>query len=244
VPVTTKPSAFPRRAPTRERAWRSWARAQPALARRTLAAEASRVVVVSPHPDDETLACGGLLAELHAHGCGVLVIAVTDGEGSHPGVAELASVRQAEQRAALRALGLDADAIRLGLPDAAVAAHEPELRARLRSLVTTRDLLLAPWSRDGHTDHDACGSAAEAVATDVGSALLEYPVWAWQWATADDLDGADWSTFSPEPAAQRAKASALACFPSQTTDRYGEVIVDGTAIARFQRPFEVYARVR
>ena len=65
------------------------------------------VVVVSPHPDDETLGVGGLLAELLARGWSVCVVAVTDGEAAHgrqvPSAARrLARRRRAEQEAALR----------------------------------------------------------------------------------------------------------------------------------------------
>jgi LmbE family N-acetylglucosaminyl deacetylase len=41
-------------------------------------------VVLSPHPDDETLGTGGLIADARATGQEVDVIVVTDGSGSHP----------------------------------------------------------------------------------------------------------------------------------------------------------------
>jgi LmbE family N-acetylglucosaminyl deacetylase len=244
VSTNTKPSAFPQHAPTGERAWLDWMRALPALDWSATFARATRVVVVSPHPDDETLACGGLIAELVARRIGLTVVAVTDGEGSHPEVAELAAVRRIEQRRALHALGHRGPPIRLGLPDASVACHASQLRARLQTLVSGHTVLIAPWSRDGHTDHDACGAAAEAVAEHCGCALLEYPVWAWQWATPSELDEDRWSTFEIAAPARRAKSAALECFPSQTTERFGAVIVDEHALARFRRPCEVVARVR
>jgi hypothetical protein len=42
------------------------------------------VVVVAPHPDDESIACGGLIALLARRSVVVNVIIVTDGCGSHP----------------------------------------------------------------------------------------------------------------------------------------------------------------
>lgn len=240
----TQRSAFPEIAPTSERAWLAWSRERAPLDATSMFDRAARVVVVSPHPDDETLACGGLLARLRALDVDVLVVAVTDGEGSHPGVGELAEIRTLEQRRALGRLGVQRAPIRLGLPDAAVAHHAAELRDRLSAMVRPNDVVVAPWSRDGHTDHDACGSAAEAVATAVDCALLEYPVWAWQWAAPSDLAALTWERFAPGRAAVQAKTAALECFPSQTTDRFGAVIVDPVALTRFRRPFEVFTCVR
>jgi LmbE family N-acetylglucosaminyl deacetylase len=42
------------------------------------------VMVLAPHPDDETLGCGGLITELTAKGRPPVVVVVTDGTGSHP----------------------------------------------------------------------------------------------------------------------------------------------------------------
>lgn len=43
-----------------------------------------RLVVVAPHPDDEVLGCGGLIAAARAAGVPVLIIALTDGELAYP----------------------------------------------------------------------------------------------------------------------------------------------------------------
>ena len=41
-------------------------------------------VVVAPHPDDETLLSGGLIAHQARAGVPVIVLAVTDGEAAYP----------------------------------------------------------------------------------------------------------------------------------------------------------------
>lgn len=71
-----------------------------------------KALVVAPHPDDESLGCGGLLAMLAQRDCEVAVIFVTDGGASHPhsvswSRTRLASKRQDEANAALLELGLD-----------------------------------------------------------------------------------------------------------------------------------------
>lgn len=44
----------------------------------------ARLVVLAAHPDDETLGCGGLLADAARAGADITVLLATDGEASHP----------------------------------------------------------------------------------------------------------------------------------------------------------------
>jgi LmbE family N-acetylglucosaminyl deacetylase len=74
-------------------------------------------VVLSPHPDDETLGAGGLLAATCATGQRADVVVVTDGSGSHPRSKaypppRLIALRQAEVEAAGALLGLEPDSVR------------------------------------------------------------------------------------------------------------------------------------
>jgi LmbE family N-acetylglucosaminyl deacetylase len=153
-----------------------------------------RVVVVAAHPDDEVLGAGGLIERVLDLGSIVEVIAVTDGEASHPYSAvtetmDLRSVRASESRIALRRLGWESPQVtRLCIPDGKVAEHLPYLSCVLAACLGPGDLCVAPWLRDGHADHDACGSAAVKVSDEVGASLLAFLVWAWHWA---DPEGAD-----------------------------------------------------
>jgi LmbE family N-acetylglucosaminyl deacetylase len=208
---------------TDESRWATWTARQswPVLDLDALAARP--VVVLAAHPDDETLAVGGLLAQLamrHAH---VRLVWATDGEASHPGsrsplAARLAETRRAETDAAMAELGLsDAPRTRLGLPDSEVALHAETLLDRLRPLVPPDASVLAPWSGDAHPDHDACGRAARALEAATGVVVLEYPVWTWVWAVPDD-PRVPWEQASCVPiegSAARRKARAVACHASQ-----------------------------
>ncbi|RKJ98019.1 PIG-L family deacetylase, partial [Pseudoroseomonas wenyumeiae] len=69
------------------------------------------LVVLAPHPDDESLGCGGLLAAAAQAGRAVAVVFVSDGGASHPRSRRyprlaLRRLREAEALAALAALGL------------------------------------------------------------------------------------------------------------------------------------------
>ena len=103
---------------TPESVWRAAAVLQhmPQASLGALLQDARRLVVVAPHPDDEVLGCGGLMAAAQAHGIPVCVIALTDGEMAYPHVPAwaphlLAPARRQELDAALAALGLTNHAV-------------------------------------------------------------------------------------------------------------------------------------
>jgi LmbE family N-acetylglucosaminyl deacetylase len=68
-------------------------------------------IVIAPHPDDESLACGGLIADACRQGLRGKVVIVSDGAGSHPNsktypADRLRSLREEEARQAAAELGL------------------------------------------------------------------------------------------------------------------------------------------
>ena len=88
------------------------------------AAECAPTMVLAPHPDDETIGCGGTIARLTATGTQVTVVLVTDGEatiGSPHHRATTALLRRAEASAACAALGAEPP-IALGLAHGHVAS--------------------------------------------------------------------------------------------------------------------------
>lgn len=185
------------------------------------------VVVVAPHPDDETLGAGGLIATAADDGVPVHVLLVTRGEGSHPDSPtttpdELRTVRDDEFRRALRTLHPAASASVLDVPDGGLREHPDVLRDALSARLAGAPrptLVLAPWRGDGHRDHRIAGELAEEVVgrTD-GVDLLAYPVWAWHW---DDPDASampwDHARALPVSAAVlERKRAALDAYTSQT----------------------------
>jgi LmbE family N-acetylglucosaminyl deacetylase len=231
---------------TSEAAWRAW----PGLAARPAASVAgwASAVIFAAHPDDEVLGAGGIIALLAAAGARLRVVAVTDGEASHPGRpaaarAELARRRARERAAALRALGAEqAEVIRLGLPDAAEGAWEAELTGRVPELAAGFAACLAPWVSDLHADHEAVGRAACRAA----GTVLYYPVWMWHWARPGDAR-VPWGQAERvvlTAGAQERKRAAIRCFGSQLEDRgagSGPVLSEEFA-AHFRRGHEVLFR--
>ncbi|MFK3775298.1 PIG-L deacetylase family protein [Pseudomonas sp. NPDC089406] len=152
-----------------------------------------RLVLVAPHPGDEVLMAGGLLAGFHGREHDLVLISVTDGEGSHPGSAtwsehRLRRQRPQESRHALQQLDLEParlDWRRLNLKDGGLARDEAFLVNHLSQLLQPGDLLLCPWRADGQDDHETVGRACAQAAQARQGQLAEAPVWAWHWAEPD-----------------------------------------------------------
>jgi len=151
-----------------------------------------RLVVVAPHPDDEILACGGLMAMHARRGGRSVVVAVTDGEASHGDMApwragKLAETRRAERVDGLAGLGCEhSEVYRLGLADGKVASHRETLESELSKVMQWGDMVVTTWRFDGHPDHEACGAAAANVCARVRCRLFESPVWMWHWSRPAD----------------------------------------------------------
>ena len=199
------------------------------------------MLVISPHPDDETLAAGGLIASQRRRGVEVVLVAVTDGENAYANGKGLGEVRRKEQSDAAAWLGVDEDHIvRLGLPDSDVVSHEGELVDRLLPLVTSETHIVAPWIGDFHPDHIACGRAAEEVARRKGATLTGYFFWTWHRGTPDVLEGLDLRSFHLSPEMLEAKLEALHCHRSQLVHESGEPILPESLLDPAKRLFEVF----
>jgi LmbE family N-acetylglucosaminyl deacetylase len=127
-----------------------------------------RALAIGAHPDDVEFGCGGTLAKWAAQGCALLHVVCTDGaKGTwdpSQDPTELVSRRQAEQRAASRALGGTGDVIFLGWPDGELEAG---VRQRWQVVDAIRrfrpDVVLVhdPWKRYRlHPDHRNAGFLA------------------------------------------------------------------------------------
>lgn len=141
---------------------------------------ADRVLVLVPHPDDETLSCGGTIALLSEHGARVELLAASDGEatiGSALDVAETGRRRRAELDAAAGVLG--ATVTGASLPDGHLGAHRAELATAIGDALhrLRPQLVLAPWLGDGHRDHRAVAFALADCAPGADVEVWGYETW-------------------------------------------------------------------
>jgi len=141
--------------------------------------QAKKVLVFAPHPDDETLGCGGTLAQL-AKICPVKVVLVTDGSGAGELPLGTAEIRQAEFVQALQTLGIN-DWAMLGQPDGAFTAT-PDLKSHVLSLLQEYQpqWVFMPSPMDYHRDHLRITAFLEPLCRAVPSVthLVFYEIWA------------------------------------------------------------------
>jgi len=124
---------------------------------------AASALAIAPHPDDEVLGCGGLLAQLAASGAAVRVLFLSDGGGGVENVEDRAAYRARRRDESARSaeiLGL-AGCDALGLPDGALSDHLDEIAAGIRRAVLSQrpELLLVPSPLEASGDHRAAFAA-------------------------------------------------------------------------------------
>ncbi|GJD76880.1 PIG-L deacetylase family protein [Methylobacterium gregans] len=191
---------------------------------------AGGIVVVAPHPDDESLGCGGLIAEARRLGRPVRLVVVSDGCGSHTHSKlyppeRLRALREDETRRAVAQLGMGPEDVTfLRLPDAHVPSDGPTAQAAADAVAEAAracgaGAVFVTWRHDPHCDHQASAAIVALARPRLGTArLYEYPVWGWTLAPETEV--------GPEPRGYRldvsahraAKVRAVNAHASQTTD--------------------------
>lgn len=240
---------------TPESEWQAWSglMALPEVGLEDLVPLGHRAVVVAPHPDDEVLGAGGLMALLGEQKRDLLLIAVTDGSGSHPGSTRwppdrLARERPLETQRAMAELGWrQLPMVRLGLQDGGLAAQEASLTEALSSHLQSQDVVFTTFVHDGHPDHEATARACIASAQPIGARVVQMPIWSWHWAKPGD-SRLPWSSacqLKLSPSITYRKRKAVAAFVSQTTldsTSREDCVLPPATLLRLLRPMEVFFR--
>ena len=187
----------------------------------------ARWLVLAPHADDETIGAGALIREAAGKGRLAGVAFLTDGAASHGdrGPRDLAAIRRAEARRALRRLTPFAPPpIFLDWPDAAPPdAGDPRWARALATLVALCrraqvDAVAVTSGRDPHCDHKAACALAYALADAAPRPLrvFEYVVW------AEGAMPRSYRAFRTEAAPRGPRSLALAAHRSQMTPLHGD----------------------
>jgi LmbE family N-acetylglucosaminyl deacetylase len=223
---------------------------------------AQKILVVAPHPDDETLGCGGLISLLAQGGSAFHIIFVTDGSASHRNsrtwpAARLAAQREMEACRALAYLGIvNAPRLFLRLPDSEMPRpgdpHWERAVAAVSDIMRRfePDLVLLPWRRDPHCDHRASWLLSQRALrkASIHPDILEYAIW------LDELGGLE---DHPRPgeaepvrvdvsSALASKRAAIAAHVSQTTDLIADdpegFCLTPQTVARLTQSIEIFFR--
>ena len=146
------------------------------------------VLILSPHPDDESLGCGAAIAAAAAAGKSVALIQLTDGEGSHPGSQHFGpqgrvAIRARELRDALAILAPEQSVplLHIGLPDgcSAPAMLSPAMHREMRDFAMKMGAgsIWSTWGGDPHCDHETAAAAAAQLAAELDLPHWSFPVW-------------------------------------------------------------------
>jgi LmbE family N-acetylglucosaminyl deacetylase len=138
------------------------------------------VLVLAPHPDDESVGAGGTIRLLADAGANVVVLFATNGEatiGAPDEPEEVTSRRRSEAMAACRLLG--ASPRFLDHPDGGVAAAADALAAEIGAAVEELrpEAVFLPWFADGHPDHEACTVALSRAGIDPRVEVWAFETW-------------------------------------------------------------------
>lgn len=188
----------------------------------------ARWLVLAPHPDDETLGAGALIAEVAAEGRLAGIAYLTDGTGSHShdgaaSRARLKALRRTEAAAACRILSRSPRLpIFLDWPDAQPfepgSAGWSDTVSQLAAFCRRErvDAVAVTASAEPHCDHAAAGDLARAVAEAAlrPVSVFEYCVWG-----QPPLTSRAFTTKGIAPGRRRA---ALVAHRSQLTPSFGD----------------------
>ena len=146
------------------------------------------LLIVAPHPDDETFGCGEALAAAAEAGREIGLLLLTDGEGSHPrssqyGRDRLVALRTQELRAALELLapGKTIPIMRAGLEDGSsdlerLGLHRLQRIFAFASALGTRSVWTT-WNGDPHCDHKTAATLGRMIADEIGATFWRFPIW-------------------------------------------------------------------
>ena len=142
------------------------------------------VLVVAPHPDDESIGCGGAVCLHRERGERVRAAFLTSGDRGVSGAAPDAAraIREAEAAEAAEVLGLE-ETFFFRFPDLGLAENIEAAATRLGEVLRASPpgLIYLPHADEDHPDHAAALAVVRAALARLGSRTLPelrgYEVW-------------------------------------------------------------------
>jgi LmbE family N-acetylglucosaminyl deacetylase len=150
-----------------------------------LSVDGENVLILAPHPDDEVIGCGGLIARLCALGNPPRVIILSGGGKSHNGCCsipekDIIQARQTLTSNAAKVMSMpEPNIYHLNFMDGNINADDSEM-LKLKNLIAEikPDTIFVPHSGEGWPDHLAVREIGLANAPEK-THVYEYCVWMW-----------------------------------------------------------------
>ena len=216
------------------------------------------ILVVAPHPDDETLGCGGAIALLRQLDVVVKVLVVSDGTQSHPNsiaypAPVLKQLRERESLAALTLLGVAPEAVTFwGMPDGAVptVVQHQEIQIQKYLCNFTPSIIFLPWRKDPHPDHRASWQLFTTACKQLAYSprIIEYPIWDWDKEQRQDFPDSVNAWRLDISKVLELKRQAIAQYRSQISDLIDDdpqgFRLTPEMILNFTQPWEIYLEVK
>ena len=145
-----------------------------------------RIIVFAPHPDDETLGCGGTIAKKLAEGYEVIIVVMTDGRflllksfgiDNDPSPEQVKEIRRGEVLRATKILGVpEKNVIFLDFVDGTLEENEEAAEEKVIEILEkyTPSEVYFPFERDAHLDHQAANRIVRRAVKKLGIKPLMY----------------------------------------------------------------------
>ncbi|MDI6861457.1 MAG: PIG-L family deacetylase [Caldisericia bacterium] len=117
--------------------------------------EKEKIIIFSPHPDDETISCGGFIQRAIENKSNVYIVLITDGNRRHKKI-----VRYNEFKNATSHFGIkEENLIFLNYPDGKLFKYKNELYEDFYEIIKNYnpDIVFIPIIYDNHKDHKISG---------------------------------------------------------------------------------------
>jgi LmbE family N-acetylglucosaminyl deacetylase len=146
-----------------------------------------KIIVFSPHPDDETFGCGGTIAKKISEGYEVIIVIMTDGRysffvrlgiESDPTPEELKQIRKGEVKRATKFLGVpEENLLFLDFVDGLLEKDEREAHKKVFEILKENPPpveVYYPYEKDCHLDHRVTNRIVRNVIRELGIQPMEY----------------------------------------------------------------------
>jgi len=188
-----------------------------------------KILIFSPHPDDETIGAGSYIYDAERAGAEVRIVLVTDGDRRG-----LRDKRYAEFKQATEILGVkDSDLVYLGHTDGALnKTAESVLQKEFQTAIDSfqPNVVFYPYPHDDHTDHAYTGQTVEKTLLNAKILSYQYLIHSnyypqpRKYAPDDNLlppvklvtFDQEWQRYMVSPDAKKKKREASEAYKSQT----------------------------